>query len=189
MRKSYLFALALVSLVITINLASAGYSYYNPGYKYSYPNQYSQEIIKDNQVNPSFINLPAISDKTSSINNENNFFTRNYQGPVIEKTTKYDEFFQISKRGKLTKSISSTTTERYIGALESLSKGSEIRSGYNRDYSNIPTNHYYYEGGSAWRYKSSFNAIDYSKGFNTYTRPYYYDGRYDSQKGYYNWRY
>lgn len=56
-----------------------------------------------------------------------------------------------------------------------------------------PTSYSQYPS-SNWRYKKPYNCYDYEcspryRNYNSYQRPYYYEPRYDSNLGYYNWRY
>ena len=57
-----------------------------------------------------------------------------------------------------------------------------------------PTQVYKAPSSSNWRYKAPYNCYDYEcspsyKNYNSYQMPHYYAPRYDSNLGYYNWRY
>lgn len=182
-KKLRLFGVALMTSIFLLNLASAGYSYYYPKSYYSYPS-YNQE--SQQEIFPKYYNAPTIADRTANSDFAGASFNRNYQGPILERTTRYDEFTKIGKSGRLLRTVSATTSERYVGASESESRASESRSQNARDYISTPQNPTLYDGGSFWRNKESFNYDVY--GSNSYTRPYYYAPRYDSS-GYYNWRY
>ena len=184
-KKICLFGVTLLATMFLINLASAGYSYSYPTSYYSSSYVLTPTVESQFEKAPSFINQPTVNYKTVNNNAASSFYNRNYQGPVIERTTRYDELTRI-KRGKLFRLVSETTTERYVGAAESESRGSQSQSENTKDYSSIPTNPTVYDGGSLWRYKSSFEPQITNQ--NSYTKPYYYAPRYDS-RGYYNWRY
>ncbi len=185
MRKITLFVTAIFAVIFITGLASAGgYTYYYPRhtYSYSYPVYEMQ-----NQEFPSYTNLPTIKDTSSNSASAASSYSRNYQGPIIERITKYDELTQIGRRGRSTKTVSLLTTEKYIGASESEVRGSEARTQSNKDYSLTPDNPTIFDGGSLWRYRETFNRDVYSR--NSYRKPYYYAPTYDSTRGYYNWRY
>ena len=175
-------ALILSTLILTITQVSAGYKYYHPGYVYSYPT-YEESY----QIFPKFQNLPSITNTISNKDREVLAYTRNYQGRIIEKTTKYDEITLVGKRGRLTRTISASTTERFIGPSEYVQFGSESSQSQNQQYTFTPQNPSYYDGGLSWKSKDTYEFRTYGR--DSYTKPYYYSPRYDYKRDYYNWRY
>ncbi len=173
-------SLALILIFLAINIVSAS-SYYYPSQTYYYPS--SSQYTKY----PTYYNAPTIIDKTSSLNQDTLTYSKSYQGPIIQKDTKYDEFLKIGKSGRVTRTISAQTSERYVGAVQLENKDSKTLSSYNQDYNYIPNNPTYYDGGySSFRYTPTYNYNNY--GPDSYLNNYYYSPRYNSQ-GYYNWRY
>lgn len=184
-KKLCLFGVALLTSIFLLSLASAGYSYRYPTHYYSSSYTFTPTVESQFERDPSFINQPTVNYKSTNNNLASSFYNRNYQGPVIERTTRYDELTRL-KRGRFFRLISETTSERYVGASESENRGLESRSENSQEYNSIPTNPAVYEGGSLWRHKASYEPQLYNQ--NSYTQPYYYAPRYDS-RGYYNWRY
>lgn len=170
------FTLALLILTLTPALASYHYSY-DPNNNYGYPNYNSYPTH----------NAPTITDRANSINEGSSSYNRNYQGPIIQRDTKYDEFLKIGKSGRVLRTISSTTSERYVGGTQVETANTQNKNNYNRDYTSIPNNPAYYSESSYFRSLPRYNYLDY--GSDRYGKSYYYEPRYDDNKGFYNWRY
>jgi hypothetical protein len=146
MKKLYLSGVTLLSVLLLTTLASAGYSYYYPSsYQYNFPEtSYTNQF----QKLPTFVNSPTIKDISTVSNQENFGYSRNFQGPVIEENTKFDEYLKINARGKVIRITNSETTKRYLGAQESENYFSDSQYNNNREYTNTPTNPSYYDSGS-----------------------------------------
>lgn len=177
MKKTILYlGFALISILLAINITSAGY----------YPDYYYSPSPRNDYIKtPTFYNAPTIIDKTSSLNEGSFANNRNYQGPIIQRDTRYDEFLKVGKSGRVTRTVTAQTSERYVGAVQIDNTLSQNRNSYNREFNSIPTNPTYYTE-SSFRTLPKYNYYDY--GPNNYGRSYYYAPRYDSG-GYYNWRY
>lgn len=163
-KKLYLLGLALFSILLISALASAGYSYYSPSYSYNYPAFQQPTFASQEQKFPSFINLPTVRDISANRDFSTSSYNRNLQGAVYERT--YDEFTTIKRNGKLIRSVSERT--RFVGPSEVESRLAENKIESMREYSSIPQNPSFYDGG----YISN----------TQYTIPYY-------TNGYYCWRY
>ncbi len=149
MSKKYLFAVILLTALFSLNLASAGYSYYYPPHSYGYSN-YDDDYRK------------------TSYSYDKEYYT-NYYPWGREKI-----YLSTTRR---------TTIERdynqYYGDY------------YYRPYPRAPLYKYSYPSYSNWRYKMPYNYYDrdYDNNFNAYTKSYYYEPRYETLAGYYNWKY
>ncbi len=182
MKKITWAVIAATLILLNINIAFAGYSYYYPRYdKYNYP-KYSYDTEEQYEIFPKYINYPDIKNKVSDSSSTYGSYTRDYQGQIIERKTKYKESLIIGKSGRVSKTISASSTEKLIGPLEYENQVFSNKNQYIQNYAYSPNNPSVYEGGSLWRYKESYD--DNSRSYNKY----YYQPRYDSN-GYYNWRY
>jgi len=167
-------SVALIILIAMVSLTSAGY-YYPPMSNYQYPSTSAYQY-----------NAPSIINKVSNIDDNKQFLSRNYQGPIIQKDTRYDEFLKIGKSGRVTRTISATTSERYIGDVQNELITSEQGRNYQNEYNYIPNNPTIYSQDVSFRLLPTY---DYSRyGPDRYGGSYYYSPRYDP-RGYYNWRY
>ncbi len=177
MRKiSLILGLALVLAGLLINPVTAGYSYNYPQRYYSYPSY-------ENYKSASYSDTPVISDKIKDASDKSSFYNREYQGPVMQKDTRYDEFLKVGKSGRVTRTVSYQTSERYVGNIEREAKGESESKLYERDYSSVPTRSSYSQE-SSFRDAHVYNSYDYGNG---YGNNYYYSPKYSN--GYYNWRY
>ncbi len=178
-KKLLLLQLLTVSLVITTLVAVSAGNYYYPTRTYFYPTpQYYQSS--------NYYNAPTITERTSSSNENSLSYNRNSQGRLFERNSRYDEFLKIGKSGRVTRTVSATESERYIGGVQIENTLSQSKANSASNFNNIPTNPTIYNGDSYYRALPKYNYYDYSQ--DSYTKPYYYMPRYDS-KGYYNWRY
>ena len=185
-KKVILLAFAVFFLFLTLNSVlayhySSNYNY--PTYTYSYPS-YNRDYSF--QQFPSYINSPIINDKLFNSAQSMNSFNRNFQGPIIQRDTNYDEKLKI-KGSRISRTISATTSEKYIGAVlieNGISQASDLNS---RDFSSVPTNPSSYNGGSYWRFQDEYKPVFYGR--DSYTNDYYYKPKYDWNNGHYNWRY
>ncbi len=181
--------LSCIALIIALSSINLILAYHSP---YTQENSYFN--TKSSYSNPSFAYTypiyqyaPDINNKVSSFKDSSSSFNRNYQGPMIDRTTSYDEYLKIKATGKVIRTISARTSEKYLGAKETESLNSQTNSRYNSDYSLTSPNPIYYNGGSYWRSEPSYNYESFGR--DSYNSRYYYQPRYDSSLGYYNWRY
>lgn len=177
MRKTPLITgFVFFSLILSLTSVLAyhgGYHYFSPSYSYSYPSYTSS-------YNPTLI-----TDRVSSLDQGSSIYNRNFQGPIIQRDTKYDEFLKIGKSGRIYRTVSSQTSERYLGGTQIESFQSNDKRTYNKELSSIPTSAKDYDP-----YFRSLPSYDYSAyGQDKYGKPYYYQPIYNPDKGYYNWRY
>lgn len=173
MKKTIIFILSLLFLLEIAVFGSA----------YSYTPLSSSE--SQYGIFPKYQNFPTLNDKYSNSNFASSSANRNYQGPLMERTIKYDQFFERTRRGRITQTSSFLQTERYQGPTLLESSASENRAQNSREYSNIPTNPSIYDAGSSWRNKELFTYNAYGR--DSYSQPYYYSPRYTGS--YFDWRY
>ncbi len=134
--------------------------------------------------------------ESSASNFDSSSYKYDYRGPLYEKKVTYLDdfshdvssksgFFRSRSSDSLRHTIASTLTEKYVGATESLYVDSQNRrSASNKASQNTDYN---YDGGFSFGKQRVFDSSEYGK--DSYTQPYYYRPSYDSQQGYYNWRY
>ncbi len=175
--KLTIFAFSLLFLtVISLSLISAYHNTYLPYTSYE----------ENDNVYPYFENHPTIVNSQTYSNNANSFNNVDYQGPIIEKDSYYNEDLLIKKSGRTQQSISFVTSERYHGSTYTQNQGSQSSINSNNQYMYLPQNPSVYDGGSSWRYKELYTYQNYGR--DRYGSNYYYSPRYDSS-GFYNWRY
>jgi len=177
MRKTSLITgfifLSLLLSLTSVQAYHGGYHYFSPSSSY-YPSYTSSSY------NPTFI-----TDRVSSLDRSSSIYSRNFQGPIIQRDTKYDEFLKIGKSGRVYRTVSSQTSERYLGGTQVESFQSDDKRAYNKELDSIPISTRDYDP-----YFRSLSSYDYSAyGKDKYGKPYYYQPTYNPDKGYYNWRY
>jgi len=128
---------------------------------------------------------------TNQLSNSNSYYRNldsrssalSYQGPIASKTTTYNEYLKVKPR-KTIRTISYTTTEKYLG--ETLYETYNMQNNNINTKSASSTSNTDYNGGFSWRNKDAFDSNSYNA--NDY-QTYYYQPSYNSNLGYYNWRY
>jgi len=212
-KKTLLASLAIISLILIINIASASTSfsdypnyegdwYRSDDYRYSSPvyNAYAQQ--SSSYSSSSFTQFPDWNSNkldaysSSSSNYDSSDYNYDYRGPLYEKTTKFnddllidkstdDDFFTTDTTDILHRSITMTTSEKYIGATESLYTNNQNRRTSNTN--SISNENTDYDGGLSWSSVRLFDNSEYSEdiGYNNY----YYRPLFDSSNGYYVWDY
>lgn len=197
---------AIVFLVLALTSVSAAHDNYYaksyskyPSYKNSYNNPSSYISYKESPGYTQFPDENFIQKENAnyySSNQDSSSYEYDYRGPLYERqVTNIDDFSRVisSKSGFFTSksknnlrhTITSTLTEKYIGASESMF--------YNTQNNRLTTNtanrdtYYDYDGGFSFGKQRTFDAAEYRR--DSYTSPYYYRPYYDSSGGYYNWRY
>ncbi|MDO8508316.1 MAG: hypothetical protein Q7S27_01380 [Nanoarchaeota archaeon] len=197
MRLNIVIASLILTLpIFSINLASAGYNsnyYNNPNYPdYYYNNDpsrgYEQFPIRN-----------FYQDYNSRIDNSNFDSTAlgyDYRGPLYERTITYTEDFHTKRsdkslpfysrsRDSTRYKVSSTLSEKYVGATESLFYNTQNRRQASAVQVENTINEY--DGGFTYGKQRLYDPEEYPR--DSYTSPYYYRPNYNSEKGYYNWRY
>ncbi len=142
-----LFAVILLAALFSLNLASAGYSYYYPPHDYGY---------------------------------------NNYNDDYRKTSYSYDKEYYINYHPWGTEKVYLSTTRKTIIEKDYSPYYSDY---YYRSYPRAPLYKYSYPLNSNWRYKTYYNYHDYDNSFNTYSKSYYYEPRYETLVGYYNWKY
>lgn len=181
-----LVSLTVLVFLISLSFSSAYFQVSSPSFRSSYSDS-AFSSLSDKYSD--FVKYP-VSDynqmqKNSflSKNQDSINYNRNYQGPTVERTTRYDEFLRVRSRGRVIRTISAATTERYLGA--------SLNEAYSNQNNNIRTSEQTsqtssnYDGGFSWRNREAFDSSRYNSGSSVY----YYQPRYDYNLGYYNWRY
>ena len=164
-----------------------------PTSSYSSATKYSES--------PGFIRSPVQSFRQARASNDvfsdfdSSSSSYDYRGPMFEKQMVQREDFakdSFAKSGlfsarnsdSLRHSISTSVTEKYLGATESLFSNSQNRRSSSKTGDEKAS--YDADEGFSFGKQRVFDASEYAK--DSYTQPYYYRPAYDSQ-GYYNWRY
>lgn len=116
----------------------------------------------------------------------------------------YDGYYYPGSSASSSKNTYKETTlyENKIVSNQDYYWGTEKTAYYIKEQTTIEKNYrpvyyhnyypsYNYPSYSNWRYKEPYNCYNYDCNpyINTYTKPYYYFPRYDSNLGHYNWRY
>ena len=191
---------SIVALIISISIASAG-DYYSPYSGFSKPS--STYSFKSNyQESPGFSQFPKTNlnqDSSAGIeasNYDSSSYSRDYRGPIYERKITYlDDFseeisddgflFFSNSKNNLRHIVSSTLTEKYLGATETERYNSQNRR-QESSFSNTK-NAYNYDGGFSYGKQRLFDSSEYGK--DSYTTQYYYRPYYDQKQGNYNWDY
>jgi len=185
------------AIILSLSITTSAYTDCYPsmdGYEYRGTGSYYES--------PGFTIFPT--EKTSQSANSNyldeNFdsssYAYDYRGPMFEKTTSFtddlfidksvdDDFFTSDVTDVLHRTIGYKTTEKYVGASESLYINSQNRrtsTGSSNSASNTD-----YNGGMNWGKLRTFDSDEYADMGNY--EDYYYRPLYDSSTGGYNWRY
>lgn len=207
MKKTQILSLfAIVLFVFTIagvtathdNYYTKSYSKY-PSYRSTYNTPSSYISYKESPgymqfPDENFIQKENANDYSS--NQDSTSYGYDYRGPLYDRQiTNVDDFshvissksgfFTSKSKNNLRHTITSTLTEKYIGASESMF--------YNTQNNRLTTNtanrdtYYNYDGGFSFGKQRVFDATEYRR--DSYTSPYYYRPYYDPSKSYYNWRY
>ena len=166
-------------LISLIGFSSAYSTTYGQSYQYAAP---STQIVY-----PSYTYAPTVNSQTLTKSVNSNTYTNNYQGPFIQKVNTYDQTYTQGRKGKISLTISSKQYETYVGANQYTNSGSQQSSQSASNYNSYSPNPTSYNGGSYWRYGPTYSSAQ--SGSNSYADNYYYAPRYDSNLGYYNWRY
>ena len=199
--------MSFIFLVLAISSVSASlydYAGYRNSYAYSGPDYYNYDVkYKTNTyrdtTNYQTKTISKVYDryggyeKVTTTINERTDVIRKEKTPVINLNSRYG---YGSGYGFGSGSGSGSGYNKYGSNYIRLGYGSGYY-GYNKNpiYGHDP---YYTK--SSFRYKPSYNYYDYNnryddryrdkKGYREgYKKPYYYEPRYDSNLGYYNWRY
>lgn len=173
---------------------------YAPAYARSRPSSTFSSTSKYSE-SPGFTRAPVQSFRQNKAANEvfSDFDSSSsgydYRGPMFERqTVQRDDFakdsfaksglFSARSSDSLRHSISTTVTEKYLGATESLFSNNQNRRASSK--SGDEKTSYDADEGFTFGKQRVFDASEYAK--DAYSAPYYYRPVYDSQ-GYYNWRY
>ncbi len=183
MNKMFIFLIAISALVFLMSMEFAS-AYHSNGRDYG--SSISYRAPESHDIYPSYRYAPNINDRTLRNFDNSAFSTRSYQGPISERTITFDDVTKVGKRGRFSRAISYKVNEKYAGATEQISTGSQISDSAGTEFTQTSPAPLSYTGGSTWRYPPSYEARDY--GSNSYNRDYYYKPRYNS-RGFYNWRY
>lgn len=132
---------------------------------------------------PSWNSNGATYDSSYSSNFDSNSYSKISQGPLIDRTTKYDEYLTTDGWDRITRTINIRTYDKYLGAYESVSSNSQNRQSSGSDYATFYDSDY--DGGFSWSQQSEYDKADYGK--DSYWDTYYYAPRLDN--GHYVWRY
>ena len=134
--------------------------------------------------------------KTDYSNYDSSDFGYEYRGPLYERSITYTEDFEKKNSDKsflfyskskdsVKHSISTTLTEKYIGATESLFYNTQNRRDASTSESvNIASQ---YDDSFSFKKQRVYDPEEYGR--DSYKSDYYYHPYYNSKEGYYNWRY
>ncbi len=107
---------------------------------------------------------------------------------VVDKES-YVNYYSWGLEKVSTTTRTTKTTEGYYPNIYYSSR-TYPSSYYYKPSQYAPTQIYRIPSYSNWRYKEPYNNCNYNPCyFNTYTKPYYYQPRFDSNLGHYNWQY
>lgn len=179
--------------------ASSSYAYApasvrsRPGSTLSSTSKYSESPGFTRAPVQSFRQNKAANERFSDFDSSSSGY--DYRGPMFERqTVQRDDFakdsfaksglFSARSSDSLRHSISTTVTEKYLGATESLFSNNQNRRASSK--SGDERTSYDADEGFTFGKQRVFDASEYAK--DSYNAPYYYRPVYDSQ-GYYNWRY
>ena len=109
----------------------------------------------------------------------------------ISDKQSYTNYYSWGTEKVSTTTRTTKTTQGYYPNSYYQSYPSYNYNSYYRPSQYAPTQIYRAPSYSNWRYKEPYNRCNYNpcNSYNTYTTPYYYQPRYDSNLGYYNWQY
>jgi len=124
---------------------------------------------------------------------------------AISLASAYDGYYYPGSSSSSSRNTYKETTlyENEVVSNQGYYWGNEKTTYYIKEQKTIEKNYapvvyhpyypsYSYPSYSNWRYKRPYNCRDYNecpRYSNTYTKPYYYAPRYDSNLGHYNWLY
>jgi len=182
-------------------------SFSSQSHSFSQPRDYSASSYGSSshyQESPGFAQFPNFdSGKKSSLKAKDSNFDSSssgydYRGPLYEKKfvqlddfrheiSSKDGFFSSKNKDSLKHTVSTTITEKYIGASESAYSNSQNRRSSSLDANQDES--LKYQGGFSFGKQRLFDQSEYGSSRNSYASPYYYSPYYDSSSGYYSWRY
>lgn len=205
MNKTRNILITMIFLIIMLaNVSASSFNYPNsynqyPSYRSSYTVPSSTVSYRESPGYSQFPNENFNQRSNAnyySSNEDSSSYAYDYRGPLYERQfTNVDDFshiltnkggfFTSKSKNNLRHTITTSLTEKYIGASESIL--------YNTQNNRLTTNNanqdtsYNYGGGFSFGKMRTFDATEYRR--DSYTSPYYYRPNYDSSKNYYNWRY
>ena len=108
-----------------------------------------------------------------------------YEDDFLRDNSAKSGFFYSKNKNILKHKITNTVTEKYVGASESVYSNSQNnRVSLTTANTNADKN---YNGGFSFGKQRLYDASEYQK--EGYTTAYYYRPSYNSNSGYYNWKY
>lgn len=161
MNNKTLVFLASILLILNLSLLSAYTSPWTSSYSSSFQHR-----------DPSFMYGPTIYNNMQNNMDKSSAFNQNYRGPLYDRTTSYDEYLDIRASGRVIRTISSRTSEKFAGESNLINSGSQDRSSSSSSSGSSTPQPLSYIGSSDWGSSDS----------------YYYAPR-QTNYGYYNWRY
>ena len=183
MNKSRILIGLVISTFLVLSIVAA-YGGYSPYSSSSYQAQSSYSEYPEYTQYPDYQTSSNANSMTSNSNYDSSNYGYSYYGPIYEKKTAYDESL-YRRRSKTIWSVSATSTERYIGASESMFYDTQNRR-YDTN-ANTQSSNVNYDGGFSWGKVRLFDSSEYAR--DSYGQRSYYDPMYNSNSGYYNWKY
>jgi hypothetical protein len=171
-------------------------SFSRPSFSSNYNSQaHYSESPGYTQFPDSSYNQKASANSFSS-NQDSSNYKYDYRGPMYEKkfvqvddflhdTSSKTGFFNSRSNNVLKHTISTTLTEKYLGATESVLYNTQ-NNRYATQSAQQDTS-YNYDGGFSFGKQRVYDSSEYSS--DSYREPYYYRPYFDSQQGYYSWKY
>ncbi len=190
MRNKLIFTVFLsIILLVSLSLTSAGYYKFGEDqenfFKNSFNTKYSYSNPTNYQQNPVYTNTPTITNKISNTEKAKSDYVKIFYGPTYSKKTSLsDSYYQ--KKSKIIANLDTYSYEQYSGPVTIETNSMELLNQQLQSYSSSSPNPTYYDGGSSF---SEYPKYDFSSSGVDTSSSYYYKPTYDSNLGYYNWRY